>query len=102
MLASTVARHGSRTAIWWRGTQHSWEELGAAVRTRAADFRERGVGTGDAVALMLPNGPDFVASFFAATSLGAIGRIVAPLCDLCRDGVWAVRSGTTRRRRALG
>ncbi len=78
MLSSTAARHGSRTALWWRGAQHSWEELEAAVRARAADFRERGVGTGDAVALMLPNGPDFVASFFAATSLGTIAVPLNP------------------------
>lgn len=78
MLASTVARHGSRTALWWRGAQHSWEELAAAARTRAADFHERGAGSGDVVALMLPNGPDFVASFFAATSLGAVAVPLNP------------------------
>jgi long-chain acyl-CoA synthetase len=78
MLTSTAARHARETALWWRGAEHSWEELAAAVRARATDFRERGVGPADAVALMLPNAPDFVASFFATTSLGAVAVPLNP------------------------
>jgi long-chain acyl-CoA synthetase len=78
MLASTAARHGERTALCWRGGEHSWEALEAAVRSRAVDFAERGVGAGDAVALMLPNSPDFVAGFFAASALGAVAVPLNP------------------------
>lgn len=72
LLTSTAALHPRKTALCWRRTEHSWEALEAAVRARAADLRERGVEPGNAVALMLSNSPDFVASFLAATSLGAV------------------------------
>jgi long-chain acyl-CoA synthetase len=51
-------------------------ELLERVERLAAGLQERGVRAGDAVAVILPNGPAFVTAFLAVTGLGAI---VVPL-----------------------
>jgi len=51
-------------------------ELLERVERAAEGLRQRGVSSGDAVALVLPNGPAFVTGFLAITALGAV---VVPL-----------------------
>ena len=51
-------------------------ELLERVERLAAGLQERGVRAGDAVAVILPNGPAFVTAFLAVAGLGAI---VVPL-----------------------
>jgi long-chain acyl-CoA synthetase len=51
-------------------------ELLDRVERAAEGLRRRGLGAGDAVALVLPNGPAFVTAFLAITGIGAI---VVPL-----------------------
>jgi long-chain acyl-CoA synthetase len=46
------------------------------VERLAHGLAARGIGPGDAIALLLPNGPAFVTAFFAITGLGAV---VVPL-----------------------
>jgi long-chain acyl-CoA synthetase len=60
---------------------HGNERVGHAdlldrVERLAHGLAVRGIGPGDAVALVLPNGPAFVTAFFAVTGLGAV---VVPL-----------------------
>ena len=78
MLEATAASHPQGTALVWRDQCSSWEALDSAVRARAAELREAGVAHADAVALLLPNCTDFVASFFAAVSLGAVAAPLDP------------------------
>ena len=52
------------------------EELLTRVECVAEGLQERGVRSGDAVGLVLPNGPGFVTAFLAITGIGAI---VVPL-----------------------
>ena len=66
--------HGEALVHGERRITH--EELLARVESVAEGLRERGVRTGDAVGLVLPNGPAFVTAFLAIT---AIGAIVVPL-----------------------
>jgi long-chain acyl-CoA synthetase len=54
----------------------TYAELAERIKRLAAALADRGIGAGDAVALLLGNTPDFVTSFFAVTGLGAA---VAPL-----------------------
>jgi long-chain acyl-CoA synthetase len=54
----------------------SHAELLERVERLAEGLRDRGVRAGDAVALILPNGPSFVTAFLAVTGIGAI---VVPL-----------------------
>ncbi|MDP3155785.1 MAG: AMP-binding protein [Archangium sp.] len=68
---------GDRTAPWLTfhlGSQRSVLTRGAAISQAlswAAALRAVGVGPGGRVGILLPNGPDFVAAFFAAQALGA-------------------------------
>ncbi|HEY8859959.1 MAG TPA: AMP-binding protein, partial [Gaiellales bacterium] len=54
----------------------SYAELGRAVTGLAGRLLDAGVGRGDRVAVVLPNGPEIVALLFALASLGAT---MAPL-----------------------
>ena len=58
------------------GIAISYAELGRAVTGLAGRLRDAGVGRGDRVAVVLPNGPEIVALLFALASLGAT---MAPL-----------------------
>ncbi|ABS66257.1 AMP-dependent synthetase and ligase [Xanthobacter versatilis] len=55
----------------------------AHVRAQAAGVRARllaeGIGRGDFVALVLANGPDFVASYLGVLSLGAVAVCINPM-----------------------
>jgi long-chain acyl-CoA synthetase len=66
--------HGE--AIIYGDRRISHEELLARVECVAEGLQERGVRSGDAVGLVLPNGPAFVTAFLAITGMGAI---VVPL-----------------------
>ena len=54
----------------------SHAELLQRVERTAHGLADRGIKAGDAVALVLPSGPDFVTAFFAVAGLGAV---VVPL-----------------------
>lgn len=71
---STAYRYFDKSADQWRDI--TWQETGRIVsRYRSALMREK-LQIGDRVALMLPNGPDWIAFEQAALSLGLI---VVPL-----------------------
>lgn len=53
-----------------------WAEPATRAREAAEALAARGVGRGDRVALLLPNGPDWIAAFYGILRLGAI---VVPL-----------------------
>ncbi len=52
-------------------TPVSYQTLQRRVGELAADLTDRGIGRGDAVALVLPNGPESARLFLAAASVGA-------------------------------
>ncbi|MDA8336174.1 MAG: AMP-binding protein [Peptococcaceae bacterium] len=54
------------------GRVFSQAEFRAEVCRLAGAFRDLGVGKGDRVALFLPNGPAYLAAYFAAVRLGAV------------------------------
>lgn len=56
----------------------TWAELAAAVGAAQAGLARLGVGQGDRVVAILPNGIEAMVAFLAATSLGAIWSLAAP------------------------
>jgi acetoacetyl-CoA synthetase len=56
----------------------SWDELRAQVARTAAGLRALGVGPGDRVVAYMPNIPETVVAFLAASSLGATWSSAAP------------------------
>lgn len=56
----------------------SWAELAAQVGAAQAGLRRLGVGPGDRVVAVLPNGIEAVVAFLACASLGAVWSLAAP------------------------
>ncbi len=60
------------------GGELTWGELRAQVAAAAAGLRELGVGRGDRVVAYMPNIPETLVAFLAASSLGAIWSSCSP------------------------
>ncbi|MCI0488993.1 MAG: benzoate-CoA ligase family protein [Blastocatellia bacterium] len=67
-----LAEVGRRTAIEFRGSRITYDELRTEVDYWTEQITANGVGEGDRVALLLYDSPEFVACFLAAVSVGAI------------------------------
>jgi long-chain acyl-CoA synthetase len=96
ILPTVAMLYPHRPALVAGGRRFTYAELNARVEASAADLSGRGVGMGDRVALLLPNGVDFVVSFFAVLRAGGI---VVPLNDQYQErelGYFVDRCGVTR------
>lgn len=69
----------TRPALLWNEERIEYAALDALAARAAGALRERGVGRGDRVALVLPNRPAFVAAYHGALRLGAVVVPVNPL-----------------------
>src|SRR5919199_279602 len=76
---SSVEEHRDKTALTFYGTTFDFVRLEALSEKMAASLAARGVRKGDRVALMLPNCPQYVVSFFATIRLGAIVTQINPI-----------------------
>lgn len=79
MFIALVARHGARIAIDYRDHLISYHDLGRRAARVAAALRQRGIGTGDTVALYLPNSAFHPIYFFGALLAGARVTHLSPL-----------------------
>jgi fatty-acyl-CoA synthase len=61
-----------RKAVMFDGRWRSFGELQARVGAVGAALRRASVAPGDRVAVLLPNRPEFIESYFAVTGIGAI------------------------------
>jgi bile acid-coenzyme A ligase len=77
-LTALAEQHEGATALLTPERTVSYRQLEQHANRLARVFAKAGVGVGDAVTVGLPNGPDFVASCFAAWKLGAIPQPVSP------------------------
>jgi len=71
-LGDAAAAHADRPALLGESGTFTYAEIERRSNGAEALLRERGVDPGDRVALMLPNGPAFVAAALGAWRLGAI------------------------------
>lgn len=72
ILAETARRAPDSPAIHFLGSTTSYGQLWDETRAYAGVLRDRGIGRGDRVAMLVPNVPDFPRVYYAALSLGAI------------------------------
>jgi len=72
ILAESAVRHADRTAVVLGELKLTYAQLWAHSLQYAAVLREKGVGPGDKVALLLPNTPHFPLSYFGTLALGAV------------------------------
>src|SRR5215216_3241241 len=61
------------------GRRFTYREFDAAVNRAANMLSARGVGRGDVVSLLLPNGVEYVIAYFACFKLGALAGPVNSL-----------------------
>jgi long-chain acyl-CoA synthetase len=73
VLAASVAAHGDAEYLVFGDRRVTYRELGRAVASVAVALRERyGVGPGDRVAILAANCPEWLVTFWAAVSMGAV------------------------------
>ena len=64
--------------LHFRGREWTYGDLAAITDGGAAELRALGIGKGDRVAMLLPNGPDHVFAWLAAAKLGAVACPIHP------------------------
>ncbi|TFG93879.1 MAG: long-chain fatty acid--CoA ligase [Syntrophobacterales bacterium] len=72
MLEHTCRTYPKRVSLIYRDTVVSYSELDRAVNAFGNRLKALGVTQGDKVAIMLPNIPEFIVSYFAILKLGAV------------------------------
>ena len=90
-LDDSVRARPQQAALLYKGATLTYRDLDTLSDALASAFRHLGVRTGDRVALLLPNCPQFFIAQFAAWKIGAIiaplspiyteQELEAPLCD---------------------
>ncbi len=72
ILEDRVKTHKKKSALIFAGKEISYQQLNENINKLANGLKNLGIDKGDRVAIMLPNIPEFVYSFFAVQKLGAI------------------------------
>ncbi len=79
LFRHAAEEHRGKTALSFYGTTFEFERLQALVEKMAASLAAGGIEKADRVALMLPNCPQYVISFFAIVRLGAVVTQINPM-----------------------
>src|SRR3954454_5511681 len=64
--------HGERVAVYYRDEQVSYWDLAALVNRIGNALYSLGLGLGDRIVLLLPDCPQFLATFLGAMKIGAV------------------------------
>ncbi len=81
-LLNSAKLHRTKQAIVFEGTATTYGELEERTQAIAWQLSSLGIKKNDKVGLLFPNNPEFVSSFFAVISLGAV---VVPINPLLRS-----------------
>ncbi|MBW2594942.1 MAG: long-chain fatty acid--CoA ligase [Deltaproteobacteria bacterium] len=79
MLEDTCRRYPDRISLIYRDKTISYADLDRAVNAFGNRLKALGVAKGDKVAMMLPNIPEFIISYFAILRLGAVAVTINTL-----------------------
>lgn len=79
MLKQTVDEVPDKRALIFAGHEQTYAELHHQVQTVMGRLQELGIKPGDRVGIMLPNCPQYVASYYAITGIGAIVVQISPI-----------------------
>ncbi|MGK5508382.1 fatty acid--CoA ligase family protein [Brevibacillus formosus] len=71
-LMQSVKQFADRPAFVFMGETTTYAELYQQVEHLAAGLAQRGIGKGDAVALLMDNRPHFVSAYYAILRVGAV------------------------------
>jgi long-chain acyl-CoA synthetase len=78
-IESNARRFGAKTAVLCDDHKITWSELDSFASGFARTLSTQGVAAGDRVALLLPNGVEFVIAFLAVLKLGGTPAPLNPL-----------------------
>ncbi|WP_100010252.1 long-chain-fatty-acid--CoA ligase [Lentibacillus sediminis] len=79
MLQKTIAAHGEKPALSFYGREIPYKELGQRVAAFASVLQDEGFEKSDRVALMLPNCPQYVISYYGTLTAGGVVTQVNPM-----------------------
>lgn len=79
LFRRSVETHSDGIALIFFGREISYQQLGSYVESLATALQKIGICQGDRVALLLPNCPQYVISYYAILSIGAVVVPVNPL-----------------------
>jgi long-chain acyl-CoA synthetase len=82
LLKNTVNSFPEKTAIVYDKLRISYQELYGNIQGLSNGLKSIGIAQGDCVALVLPNCPEFVTSFYAIAQLNAV---ILPLNHLFKE-----------------
>jgi len=82
MLVKTVKAYPQKTAIVYDKQRISYQQLYLQIKKFGKAISSIGICQGDCIALILPNCPEFIISFYAAATLNAV---VLPLNHLFKE-----------------
>ena len=71
-LDEAAEKYGSRKAVIFQNLTYTYKQLKDKAEAFAASLRERGLQTGDRVAIMMPNIPQTIVAFWGAMKAGAV------------------------------
>lgn len=77
-LKESAAKHGSKPAIFFLGSEVTYAQLWDMVQRLATAFSGLGLRKGDVCALMLPNSTQYVVSYYACQLLGVTVTAINP------------------------
>jgi long-chain acyl-CoA synthetase len=79
VLTDTADRQGDRTAIKLDDFEVTYDQLNEASARVAAMLKDKGAGPGDRVGIMLPNIPQFAATYYGTLRAGGVVVPMNPL-----------------------
>jgi long-chain acyl-CoA synthetase len=71
-LVNSAKNFGSRTALWFLKNKIAYKKLDDITDRLATALVDLGVKKGDVVAIMIPNFPQFIMSYYGILKAGAI------------------------------
>jgi long-chain acyl-CoA synthetase len=92
-LGNSARKYPNRTALVFYGNHISYVSLGEAASRFASALQSFGVKKGDRVALMLPNIPQFIISYYGALMAGGTVIALNPLSEEAEIGREIADSG---------
>ncbi|NND69160.1 MAG: AMP-binding protein, partial [Halioglobus sp.] len=75
-MEATAGKYAQREAVVFEGRSVTWGELNAEVNRTAHALKARGIGRGDAVALMMENRIEFLVCWLALNKIGGIAAMI--------------------------
>ena len=79
LFRQTADKYPDRNMTEFKGKFKSYPEIDEEINRFADSLSKLGVGKGDRVACLMPNCPQYVVSFFATNSLGAVFTAISSL-----------------------